>query len=227
MRRFDQGQQRERMVERHLARRGIRDPAVIRAMRKVPREQFVPPELAEFAYADTPLPISANQTISQPYIVALMANALELDPDDKVLEIGTGSGYSAAVLAELARAVFTIERQITLCTLARERLHRLGIGNVEVRCGDGTLGWPEHAPFDAIVVTAGGPTVPASLRAQLAIGGRLVMPVGDAAVQRLLRIWRTDDTTFEQEDLSAVRFVPLIGAEGWQNDGSAGSGYDG
>lgn len=214
--RFDQGQQRERMVEGQLAGRGLRDPAVIRAMRRVPRERFVPAELMEFAYDDTPLPIAANQTISQPYIVALMAHALELDPHDKVLEIGTGSGYSAAVLAELAHEVFTIERQITLCTLARERLHELGLRNIQVRCGDGTVGWPEQAPFDAIVVTAGGPTVPQSLRAQLAIGGRLVIPVGDERVQRLLRIWRTDDTTFEQEDLSAVRFVPLIGAEGWQ-----------
>jgi protein-L-isoaspartate(D-aspartate) O-methyltransferase len=219
--RFDQIQQREHMVERQLARRGIRDPAVMRAMRSVPRERFVPAELAEFAYDDTPLPIAANQTISQPYIVALMANALELEPGDQVLEIGTGSGYAAAVLAELVHEVFTIERQITLCTLARERLHELGYRNVHVRCGDGTQGWPEEAPFDAIAVTAGGPIVPQSLRAQLAVGGRLVIPVGDAGVQRLLRIWRTDDTAFEQEDLGAVRFVPLIGTEGWDDAASS------
>ncbi|HUQ52870.1 MAG TPA: protein-L-isoaspartate(D-aspartate) O-methyltransferase, partial [Gammaproteobacteria bacterium] len=216
--RLDQGQQRERMVERQLARRGIRDPGVMRAMRKVPRELFVPADLAEFAYDDTPLPIAANQTISQPYIVALMVDALALEPSDKALEIGTGSGYAAAVLAELAREVFTIERQLTLCTLARSRLQRLGYRNIEVRCADGTTGWPEQAPFDAIAVTAGGPVVPQTLRAQLAVGGRLVIPVGDEGVQRLLRVWRTDDTTFEQEDLGAVRFVPLIGVEGWDDD---------
>jgi protein-L-isoaspartate(D-aspartate) O-methyltransferase len=214
--RFDRNEQREHMVERQLARRGIRDPAVMRAMRAVPRERFVPPELAEHAYDDTPLPIAANQTISQPYIVALMIDALALEPDDRVLEIGTGSGYAAAVLAELARAVFTMERQITLCKLARFRLRALGYDNVEVRCGDGTTGWPEEAPFEAIAVTAGGPAVPQSLRSQLAVGGRLVMPVGDEGSQRLLRVWRTDTGTFEQEDLGGVRFVPLIGAEGWQ-----------
>jgi protein-L-isoaspartate(D-aspartate) O-methyltransferase len=214
--RFDRNEQREHMVERQLGRRGIRDPAVMRAMRTVPRERFVPPDLAKHAYDDTPLPIAANQTISQPYIVALMVDALALEPDDKVLEIGTGSGYAAAVLAELAREVFTMERQITLCKLARFRLRALGYDNVEVRCGDGTTGWPEEAPFDAIAVTAGGPAVPQSLRSQLAVGGRLVMPVGDAGTQRLLRVWRTDTATFEQEDLGGVRFVPLIGAEGWQ-----------
>jgi protein-L-isoaspartate(D-aspartate) O-methyltransferase len=216
--RFDQGQQRERMVENQLAHRGIRDPAVMRAMGTVPRERFVPAELAEFAYDDTPLPIAGNQTISQPYIVALMVEALGLEPGDKVLEIGTGSGYAAAVLAELAREVFTIERQITLCKLARERLHELGFNNVHVRCGDGTMGWPEEAPFDAIAVTAGGPLVPPPLQTQLAIGGRLVIPVGDEGTQRLLRVWRIDDLAFEQEDLGTVRFVPLIGAEAWQSD---------
>ena len=213
--RFDLGQQRERMVERQLARRGIRDPAVMRAMRSVPRDKFVPEELVEFAYDDTPLPIDANQTISQPYIVALMADALELEPDDKVLEIGTGSGYAAAILSEIAAEVFTIERHETLCTSARAVLEELGCTNVHVRCGDGTKGWPEEAPFDAIAVTAGGPVVPKSLREQLAIGGRLVMPVGDVGVQRLKRVWRTGEKEFEEEDLGPVRFVPLIGEEGW------------
>jgi protein-L-isoaspartate(D-aspartate) O-methyltransferase len=150
--------------------------------------------------------------------VARLADALELKPGDKVLEIGTGSGYAAAVLAELAHEVFTIERQITLCRLARERLHELGLDNVHVRCGDGTLGWPEEAPFDAIVVTAGVPAVPQSLRTQLGVGGRLVIVVGDAGSQHLLRVWRTDDLEFEQEDLGAVRFLPLQSAELWPSD---------
>jgi protein-L-isoaspartate(D-aspartate) O-methyltransferase len=222
--RFDLSQQRERMVERQLARRGIRNPAITRAMRRVPRDRFVPRELAEFAYDDTPLPIDADQTISQPYIVALMADALELEPDDKVLEIGTGSGYSAAVLGEIAAEVFTIERIESLCHSARALLEELGFKNVNVRCGDGTKGWPEEAPFDAIAVTAGGPVVPKSLREQLAIGGRLVIPVGDAGVQRLKRIWRTGEREFEEEDFGPVRFVPLIGEEGWSTERSTPRG---
>jgi protein-L-isoaspartate(D-aspartate) O-methyltransferase len=216
--RFDLGERRDRMVEQQLVRRGIRDPAVMRAMRSVPRDKFVPSELVEFAYDDTPLPIEANQTISQPYIVALTAGSLDLERDDKVLEIGTGSGYAAAVLAELAAHVFTIERHERLCTSARARLEELGYRNVHVRCGDGTKGWPEEAPFDAIAVTAGGPAVPMSLREQLAIGGRLVIPVGERGVQRLKRVWRTSATEFEEEDLGAVRFVPLIGEEGWSSE---------
>ena len=218
--RVDLGRQRERMVERQIAARGIRDPAVMHAMRAVPRDEFVPKELVEFAYDDTPLPIAANQTISQPYIVALMADALELDAADKVLEIGTGSGYAAAVLAQIAAQVFTIERHESLCAAARARFVELDIDNVEVRCGDGTKGWPEEAPFEAIAVTAGGPVVPQSLRDQLAVGGRLVIPVGDGGVQRLLRIWRTGSTAFEEESLGPVRFVPLIGEEGWPSDSS-------
>jgi protein-L-isoaspartate(D-aspartate) O-methyltransferase len=216
--RFDTGQQRERMVERQLARRGIRDPAVMRAMRSVPRDRFVPKDLVEFAYDDTPLPIDANQTISQPYIVALMADALELEPDDRVLEIGTGSGYAAAILAQIAAEVFTIERHESLCASARARLAELGFRNVHVRCGDGTKGWPDEAPFDAIAVTAGGPSVPNSLRRQLAVGGRLVIPVGESGVQRLKRIWRSGEEEFEEEDFGPVRFVPLIGEEGWANE---------
>ena len=216
--RFDSTERRERMVERQVAARGIRDASVIRAMRHVPRDKFVPAALAEFAYDDTPLPIAAEQTISQPYIVALMADALELEPGDKVLEIGTGSGYAAAVLARIATEVFTIERHESLCTSARARFAELGIDNVNVRCGDGTKGWPESAPFDAIAVTAGGPAVPESLREQLAIGGRLVIPVGDGGAQRLMRIWRTGTKEFEEEDFGLVRFVPLIGEEGWPAD---------
>ncbi|HWN39649.1 MAG TPA: protein-L-isoaspartate(D-aspartate) O-methyltransferase, partial [Gammaproteobacteria bacterium] len=194
---------------------GIRDPAVMRAMRSVPRDRFVPKELIEFAYDDTPLPIDADQTISQPYIVALMADALELEPHDKALEIGTGSGYAAAILGAITAHVYTIERHETLCIRARTVLEELGFDNVHVRCGDGTKGWPEEAPFDAIAVTAGGPVVPKSLREQLAVGGRLVIPVGDAGVQRLKRVWRTGEDEFEEEDFGPVRFVPLIGAEGW------------
>jgi protein-L-isoaspartate(D-aspartate) O-methyltransferase len=222
MRFDDQAGRRARMVERQLVARGIESPAVIRAMRVVPRESFVPAGLAEFAYDDTPLPIDAEQTISQPYIVALTAEALELEPGDKVLEIGTGSGYSAAVLAEIAAEVFTIERHATLADSARARLEALGYRNVHVRCGDGTKGWPEEAPFDAIAVTAGAPFVPRSLREQLAIGGRLVIPVGDAGVQHLMRIRRTGGEAYEEEDLGAVRFVPLIGEEGWPGHGADG-----
>jgi protein-L-isoaspartate(D-aspartate) O-methyltransferase len=209
------------MVEYQISRRGIGDAALIRAMQTVPRERFLPATLAEFAYDDTALPIAADQTISQPYIVALMIEALELEPGDRALEIGTGSGYAAAVLAEVAAEVFTIERQAMLCDSARARLRELGYRNVEVRCGDGTKGWPEQAPFDAITVTAGGPHVPESLREQLAIGGRLVIPVGSERVQRLLRVRRTGETSYEEDDLGPVRFVPLIGEQGW--DGKTAS----
>ena len=212
----DQGELRRQMVEQQLARRGIRDPAIVRAMATVPREAFVPAPLAAFAYDDSPLPIEADQTISQPYVVALMTEALELDSDDRVLEIGTGSGYAAAVLAEIATEVYTMERLCDLADAARDRLALLGYRKVFVRCGDGTLGWPEDAPFDAIVVTAGGPMIPGSLRAQLTVGGRLVMPVGGAErVQRLVRVRRVSASEYRETDLGPVRFVPLIGAEGW------------
>lgn len=213
--RTEQRERRDRMVEIQLARRGIRDGAIMRAMRRVPREQFVPLPLAQFSYADAALPIGGNQTISQPYVVALMADALSLEASDKVLEIGTGSGYATAVLAEIAAEVFTIERHEALHAAARARLEALGYRNVRARGGDGTKGWLEEAPFDAIVVTASGPRVPLSLRRQLTIGGKLVMPVGDAGIQRLLRVWRTGDARFEEEDLGLVRLMPLIGEEGW------------
>jgi protein-L-isoaspartate(D-aspartate) O-methyltransferase len=206
---------RQRMVDRHIRARGVRDPRVLAALAAVPREAFVRPELAELAYEDRPLPIEAGQTISQPYIVAVMTEALALSPGDTALEIGTGSGYAAAVLAHLATRVYTIERHAELADLARERLARLGYANVEVRSADGTLGWIEHAPFDAIVVAAGGPDLPRALLGQLAIGGRLVMPVGDGHVQELVRITRTSETEYRRQALGAVQFVPLIGAQGW------------
>ncbi len=199
------------MVEQQLRRRGIDDPELTEAMSRVPREKFLPPALAEFAYEDSPLPIAAEQTISQPYIVALMTQAAELDRDDRVLEIGTGSGYAAAVLSEVAAEVFTVERHRRLADAARDRLEALGYRNVQVRCGDGTRGWPEEAPFDAIVVTAGGPEIPAALREQLAVGGRLVMPVGGFERQQRLKLLRREDRdTYREADLGPVRFVPLV-----------------
>jgi protein-L-isoaspartate(D-aspartate) O-methyltransferase len=207
------------MVATQIAARGIDDPAVLAAMREVPREAFLTPELLEFAYEDSPLPIEEGQTISQPYIVALMCAALRLRPADRVLEVGTGSGYAAAVLARIAREVFTIERHGHLAEIAAARLHEFGITNVSVQHGDGTLGWPEHAPYDAIVVAAGGPMVPEPLLDQLAVGGRLVIPIGEGrACQQLVRITRETADQFVREELGDVRFVPLIGAEGWSGE---------
>jgi protein-L-isoaspartate(D-aspartate) O-methyltransferase len=213
---LDLSHARERMVRTQIAARGVRDPAVLEAMLSVPREAFLPPELEEFAYTDAPLPIERGQTISQPYIVALMVAAAQLGPGDRVLEIGTGSGYAAAVLGRVAREVYTVERHEELASLAADRLARLGFANVFVRHGDGTLGWREHAPYDAILVAAGGPKVPEALLDQLAAGGRLVIPVGEGReVQQLLRVTREADGGFRREELGDVRFVPLIGAEGW------------
>jgi protein-L-isoaspartate(D-aspartate) O-methyltransferase len=207
---------RGRMVDFQIAARGVRDPAVLAAMRRVPREAFVAERLACYAYDDEPLPIGEGQTISQPYIVARMTEALRLASRDRVLEIGTGSGYSAAVLAEIVTEVYTVERLPDLAEAAERRLADLGYLNVHVRQGDGSLGWAEHAPYDAIVVTAGGPEVPRSLLQQLAIGGRLVMPVGpQQRFQRLVRVTRTGPDTYEREMLEEVAFVPLVGAEGW------------
>ena len=209
-------EERERMVEIQIARRGVQDPLVHEAMRRVPRECFVPSHLARRAYEDRPLPIGEGQTISQPYVVAVMTEALRLGSRDRVLEIGTGSGYAAAVLSLIATEVYTIERVESLATAAGRRLHDLGYANVHVRHGDGSLGWAEHAPYDAIVVTAGGPDVPHSLLRQLATGGRLVMPVGATPrAQRLVRVVRTGAETYDREPLEGVAFVPLIGAEGW------------
>ncbi|HIE52022.1 MAG TPA: protein-L-isoaspartate(D-aspartate) O-methyltransferase, partial [Armatimonadetes bacterium] len=177
--------EREAMVERQIRARGVRDPRVLEAMRQVPRHKFVLPSLQAQAYQDTPLPIGLDQTISQPYMVALMTELLELKGPEKVLEVGTGSGYQAAILAELAEQVYTIERIPELAAAARQRLQELGYHNVTVRVGDGTLGWPEEAPFEAIIVTAGGQTVPPALKEQLAEGGRLVIPVGGYRMQDL------------------------------------------
>lgn len=215
-------ERRAAMVATQIVARGVTDPAVLAAMRTVPREAFVRPELAEFAYDDIPLPIGEGQTISQPYIVAVMTAALRPAPADRVLEIGTGSGYAAAVLHCIVKQVCTVERLATLYRLARRRLHRLGYHNVAVHHGNGTLGWPEHAPYDGIVVTAGGPAIPTALQEQLAPGGRLVMPVGaQPTYQMLVRVTRVSATEFQQEDLDYVCFVPLIGAQGWADDTAA------
>ena len=214
----DYSRLRERMVQRQIAGRGVRSEKVLDAMRKVPRERFLPNGQAVWAYDDAPLPIGDGQTISQPYIVAYMTEALVLDGGEKVLEIGTGSGYAAAVLAEIAADVYTIERIDGLAIMARRVLDKLGYRNVHVRHGDGTLGWPEHAPFDAIVVTAGGPDVPDTLKRQLKIGGRLVMPIGKTTwFQELVRVTRITAADFDTEYLVPVRFVPLIGEEGWDS----------
>lgn len=204
------------MVERSISARGVRDELVLDAMRKVPRELFVPEKLREFAYDDSPLPIADEQTISQPYIVAFMAEALLLRGGENVLEIGAGSGYAAAVLSEIAAQVYTVERIGRLAESAAQRLSGLGYDNVHVLHGDGTRGWPEHAPYDAIVVAAGGPQVPESLKSQLKVGGRLVMPVGsDQRVQELVRVTRVAEADYRSEDIADVRFVPLVGEEGW------------
>jgi protein-L-isoaspartate(D-aspartate) O-methyltransferase len=213
---------RERMVSRQLAARGIQDPAVLGAMRSVPREAFVPEELAEFAYEDSPLPIEHGQTISQPYIVAAMIAAVRPSRNDRVLEIGTGSGYAAAVLSRVVKEVFTIERHEPLARMAETRFRRLGYHNIHVTVGDGTLGWPAKAPFDGVVATAGGFEAPPALLAQLKIGGRLLIPLGPTPrEQELLRITRVAAERFEREELGRVQFVPLIGAAGWSESGEA------
>ncbi|MCF8476698.1 MAG: protein-L-isoaspartate(D-aspartate) O-methyltransferase [Pseudolabrys sp.] len=210
---------RQEMVDRQIFARGVRSELVLEAMRKVPREAFLPHDMQEFAYDDAPLPIAADQTISQPYIVALMADALRLRGGEKILEIGAGSGYAAAVLSEIASDVYTVERIGQLAEKAASVLADNGYANVHVLHGDGTLGWPEHAPYDAIVVAAGGPKIPQSLRSQLKIGGCLVIPVGnDIRAQELVRVTRISETEYKQEDLADVRFVPLLGEQGWETD---------
>ena len=208
---------RREMVEHQIAARGVRSELVLEAVRKVPREKFLPPHLQEFAYEDTPLPIAEGQTISQPYMVALMAEALLLKGGERVLEIGTGSGYAAAVLAEIAREVYSVERIGQLAEKAAATLTALRYDDVHVLHGDGSQGWAEHAPYDAIVVAAGGPKIPESLQLQLKVGGRLVIPVGtEIRAQELIRVTRMSTTEFRREDLADVRFVPLLGKEGWE-----------
>ncbi len=211
---YDFAAERAAMVAEQIVGRGITDTAVIRAMRIVPREHFVLPEYQEYAYSDGPLPIPAEQTISQPYVVALMISLLRLQPTDRVLEIGTGSGYAAAVLSRIVREVYTVERHAALVAYAQERLADLGYDNVFIRHGDGSLGWPEHAPYDGIIVAAGGPKVPQTLREQLAVNGRLVMPVGKRTSQSLVLVEREGESKFRQKKLQGVRFVPLVGEEG-------------
>jgi protein-L-isoaspartate(D-aspartate) O-methyltransferase len=201
---------REAMVERQIRRRGIDAPAVLAAFRQVPREAFVPEALQEFAYEDGPLPIGEGQTISQPYIVALMIDAAQIAPGARVLEVGAGSGYAAAVLSRIAGEVFAVERHAPLAEAARRRLRELGYHNVEMIAGDGCAGLPEEAPFDAILVAACGDRVPGPLREQLAGGGHLVMPVGGEGVQSLICITRTAQDAWSEQVLAPVRFVPLV-----------------
>jgi protein-L-isoaspartate(D-aspartate) O-methyltransferase len=214
---------RRRMVDTQLIARGIRHPTVLRAMATVPRERFVPELDAPDAYEDSALPIGHAQTISQPYVVALMLEAIAPESTDRVLEIGTGSGYATAVLAEVVAEVYTVERLGTLAAAARTRLAELGYRNVHVLEGDGTLGWPEHAPYDGIVVTAGGPDVPAPLLPQLRVGAHLVVPVGSTPrSQELVRVTRRAADEYARESLGPVTFVPLIGEAGWPEPGHPG-----
>ncbi len=203
------------MVEEQIILRGIKGPRLIAAMKKIPRHLFVEEALQSQAYSDHPLPIGEKQTISQPYMVALMTEALQLTGKEKVLEIGAGSGYQAAILAELAEKVFSIERIRSLAIRARELLYELGYYNVEIKIFDGTFGWVEKSPFDAIIVTAGAPDIPQPLIDQLTIDGRLVIPVGDAFVQDLIRVTKTEEG-IKREDLGGCRFVKLIGRYGWE-----------
>ena len=208
---------RKKMVQEQLATRGIKDKRILDAMMKVPRHLFVEEGLWHQAYGDFPLPIGQGQTISQPYIVALMTEALQLTGDDKVLEIGTGSGYQAAILAELTTHVFSIERIGPMASKARKILDELGYANVLIRVSDGTLGWQEEAPFAGIMVTAGAPKIPPTLVEQLEVRGRLVIPVGNEYSQTLLKVIR-QDKGYKEKDLGGVRFVKLIGDHGWKAD---------
>lgn len=208
---------REAMVERQIAARGLHDRPLLAAMRAVPREAFVPPAVREQAYGDGPLPIGAGQTISQPYIVALMIAAAGIAPGSHVLEIGAGSGYAAAVLSRIAGDVIAIERHGELADLAAARLAALGYANVRILTGDGSAGWPDGAPYDAILAAASGRHVSESVKRQLKVGGVLVMPIGPPGeMQTLVRVTRRAEEEWERENLGPVRFVPLIGTEGWQ-----------
>lgn len=222
----DPKEQREWMVERQLRRRGIDSPNLLKAFAEVPREEFVPENLREFAYEDGPLPIGEGQTISQPYIVALMIDAADVEPGDRVLEVGAGSGYAAAILSRIAEKVFSIERHAPLAQQARGRLAALGYDNAEIIIGDGSLGLPDQAPFDAILVAAGGEKVPEPLKRQLKVDGRLIVPVGGEAMQSLLCVIRTGEESWTEQDMGGVRFVPLIGVHGrWENGERAASNH--
>jgi len=210
---------RDCMVAEQIEPRGVTDQRVLQAMREVPRERFVDPDYADQAYEDRPLPIAEGQTICQPFIVALMAQAAEIKPGDRVLEIGSGSGYGAAVLSQLASRVWSIERHPRLARMAGSRIAELGRANVTVLRADGTNGWPPAAPFDAIIVTAGGPVVPEPLKQQLSVGGRLIIPVGtQGSVQKLMKVTRASAAEWIEEDLGAVQFVPLVGEHGWNGE---------
>ena len=214
----DYAAEREAMVERQLRRRGIGDPRILKAFLTVPREAFVDEQYAHLAYGDHPLPIAAGQTVSQPYIVALMIDAANIRRGDRVLEVGSGSGYAAAVISRIVSKVIGIERQHDLVEVSRQRLARLGYDNVEIVEGDGSTGWRAHAPYDAILAAASGSHVPQILIDQLSPGGSVVMPVGrPGEVQRLVSMRKQQDGRVERSDLGAVRFVPLIGAEGWDH----------
>lgn len=208
---------RERMVRDQIVPRRISDERVLSAMRTVPRHRFVPPDLRHLAYGDAPLPIGHRQTISQPYIVALMTSLLELKEDDKVFEVGTGSGYQAAILAHIANQVFTIERIGEIADKTRELFQELGLKNIHVVDGDGSLGLEEEAPFDAIIVTAAAPKVPEPLKEQLADGGRMVLPVGGRKGQ-ILELWKRKGRKLEKDRLAPVAFVPLVGDQGWESE---------
>jgi protein-L-isoaspartate(D-aspartate) O-methyltransferase len=205
------------MVEEQLRRRGIRDESVLSAMARVPRHLFVPSGSQSEAYEDRPLLIGDGQTISQPYMVAVMTQSLDLEGKEKILEIGTGSGYQTAILAELARIVFTIERLSSLSQKSEIRLQNLGYENIYCRTGDGSKGWPEKAPFDGIIVTAGGPEIPQALKSQLSEGGRLVIPVGSRYSQTLLKVTKMGDR-FEEEEITGCVFVPLVGESAWKEE---------
>jgi protein-L-isoaspartate(D-aspartate) O-methyltransferase len=210
--------EREAMIDRQIASRGIRDPKILEAFRAVPREEFLAQEYRDLAYGDHPLPIEAGQTISQPYIVALMIQAAEIKPGDSVLEVGAGSGYAAGVMSRIAGQVTAIERQPDLVKVAQERMQRLGIDNVRIVEGDGTRGWEPEAPYDAILAAASGSHVPPQWVEQLADGGRIVMPVGDPGwIQKLIKVTKGPAGNLITEDLGGVRFVPLIGEEGWSD----------
>jgi len=208
---------REMMVRDQIEGRGITEPRVLEAMRRIPREKFVLPRDLREAYADTPLPINCGQTISQPYMVALMTECLQLKENEKVLEIGTGSGYQTAILCLLCEMVYSIEKYPELHEKALAVLKELGLENARLKVGDGTKGWPEHAPFDGIIVTAGAPEIPQPLAEQLAVGGRLVIPVGDAFTQVLKKLVKTPHPGgYEVKDVCGCRFVPLVGEYGWR-----------